>query len=252
MAYDPFKGESGLLGNCDVEITGASFIRDPAYNNGQTLQLSLTMIVQGDDGGEVTENFSCGDGWDSPDGKTAVREDGRDRNFNAQSTVFLMWGGLVKVMAEDPAADKAIRALVAEHPLGPRDASMWVGLQVHIDRIEVNYGGEIGTREKLVIDGFNGIAGGATKATGATKKATRKKAPSPAAVESGGLTPEIKAKLDAIADGAETHDEFMELAIAQIPEVTSDEAVKAAVANDAEEGDGIWAEALARAGFEDE
>ena len=249
MAFDPFKLESGLLGNVDVTINDAEFINDPAYNNGQTLQLSLTMLVEGDDGGERVENFSCGDGWETNDGgKTAVREDGKDRNFNGQSTIGLLFGGLVDVMGEDPACDKAIRARVSEFPLGPREAGFWKGLKVHLDRIEKDYGGEIGKREKLVVDGFNGIVGAggtggkatgaAKKASGATKKAAAK------AEESGGMTAKIRATLDDIADASADHDGFMEAAFAQVPEASSDEAVKAAIAD---QGEGsIWADAVAR------
>lgn len=246
MGFDPFRLESGLLGNVDVKVRDAQFINDPAYNNGQTLQLALTLDVQGDDGGEKIENFSCGDGWETTDGgATASREDGRDVNFNGQSKVGRLFGGLVDVMGSDPACDKAIRARVGDFPLGPRDAAFWKGLSIHVDRVEVDYGGEIGKRDVLVIDGFNGIdgAGGGGKAAGPTKKAT-KKAAATSKKESGGLTDDIKATLDEIADESADHDSFMERAFAEVPEASSDNAVKAAVADLSD--DGIWKQAVER------
>lgn len=247
MGFDPFKLESGLLGNVDVTIQDAEFINDPAYNNGQTLQAALTFLVEGDDGGERVENFSCGDGWETNDGgKTAVREDGREINFNGQSKIGLLFGGLVDVMGSDPKCDKVVRARAADHPLGPRDASFWKGLKLHLDRQDHNYGGEIGKKEVLVITGFNGEAG-ATKASGAAKKAsgaTKKAAAKPAKAEGGGVTDELRRTLDEIADASSDHDAFMEAAFAQVPEASSDDAVKAAVTDDGEGS--IWQAAMAR------
>lgn len=248
MGFDPFKLESGLLGNVDVKITDAEFLNDPAYNNGQTLQLALTMHIEGDDGGEKVENFSCGDGWESTDGgKTATREDGKDRNFNGQSKIGRFFGSLVDLMGSDSKCDLAVRNRVKDHPLGPREAGFWKGLELHIDRMEVDYGGEIGKRDVLIVDGFNGsdakkASGTAKKASDATKKAAGKaKAEEPA---EGGVTDELRAKLDAIANEAGNHDEFMEAALAQIPEASSDEAVKAAISDDAKGS--IWDDAVAR------
>lgn len=257
MTYDPFKLESGLLGNADVTVMDAEFLNDPAYNNGQTLQLALTLLIDGDDGGEKVENLSCGDGWETNDGgKTAVREDGKEKNFNGNSKVGRFFAGLVKTMAEDSATDKAIRARVGEYPLGPRDAGFWKGLQLHVDREEVDYGGEIGKRDVLVIDGFNGIQGGGEskakaatggKAAGAAKKAagaTKKAAAKAEDKAEGGLTDAIKAQLDKIADESADHDSFMERAFAEVPEASSDAAVKAAVSDDGEGS--LWHEAVLR------
>lgn len=243
MSFDKFKLESGLLGNVDVVIRDAEFLNDPAYNNGQTLQLALTMDVAGDDGGERVENFSCGDGWETNDGgKTAVREDGREINFNKNSKIGRLFGSLVGVMDTDPACDKAVRAHAEAFELGPREAGFWKGLGVHLEREEVDYGGEIGKRDVLVIDGFNGITGGAKKA--APAKAATKRASAKTKVAEGGVTDEIRAKLDEIADASGSHDEFMESALAQVPEASSDDAVKAAVADDG--AGSIWQDAIDR------
>ena len=150
-------------------------------------------------------------------------------------------------MGEDEACNKAILERVKEFPYGPREAVFWKGLAVHVDREEVDYGGEIGKRDVLVIDGFNGIeGGGGGKAAGSTKKAAKKAAGTTkkAAASSGGLTDEIKAKLDEIADASADHDSFMEAAFAQVPEASADDAVKAAVGDNGEGS--LWAEAVTR------
>ncbi len=246
MTYDPLRLESGLIGNTDIEIRDAIFTNRLDAFDPTKLELHLT--VKPADEEETTLYLGCGGGWETQDGgTTAVREDGADRNFHGQTKVGEFFGGLLKVMATDAKADKAIRARVAEFPLGPRDAAFWKGLNVHIDREQRKGGGEVGDFEVLVIDGFNGVgeakAGGAKKAAAPAKKAAKKAAPA-AAKSGGGVTAEIRAKLDAIADASGDHDEFMEAAMAQVPEASTDDDVKAAVADD---GDGsIWKDAVAR------
>ncbi len=244
MGFDPFKGESGLIDNADVTITDAIFTRRPdSFDAGETLELHLTMLIDGDDGGEQVQYLRCGKGWDTTDGVTAFREDGKDKNFHVNSRVWELFGGLVKVMGDDPACDKALRARAADHPLGPRDAGFWKGLKVHVDRETRKGGGDISDYDVLVVTGFNGTAGGKSgKAAGATKKAAAKKADTPA--EGGGLTDTIRAKLDEIADASADHDGFMEAAFAGVAEASTDADVKAAIAD---QGEGsIWADAVAR------
>jgi hypothetical protein len=247
--YDEFQLESGLLGNVDLEVLDAEFTNRLDSFDPTKLELHLTVRVDGDDGGEQVVYFGCGGGWETVDGgKTAQREDGQARNFHASTKVGEFWKGLVHVMADDPTADKAIRAHVAKNG-GPTRAAMWKGLRVHVAREERKGGGDISDFEVLVIDGFNGIAGGGGKAAGATKKAAKKaagatKKAAPAAAADGGLTDAIRSTLDGIADKAESHDAFMETAFAEVPEASTDDEVKAAVsANDAES---IWGQAVAR------
>lgn len=256
MPYDPFQLESGLIGNVDVTITDAVFTHRPdSFDHGQTLELHLTMQPEGEE--EVVQFFRCGDGWETNDkGRTAEREDGTDRNFHANTKVGELFKGLVNLMAEDREADKAIRERVKEFPLGPRDADFWKGLKVHLTRETRKGGGEIGDYEVLVIDGFNGIeggsgggggrAGGAKKAAAPAKKATKKASGAGPAKKAGGLTDDIRAKLDVIADESADHDSFMERAFAEIPEASTDDDVKAAIGQDESVEGSIWADAIAR------
>lgn len=245
MAYDPFKLESGLIGNVDITVRDALFTNRLDAFDPTKLELHLTVDVAGDDGGEQVLYLGCGDGWETTDdGASAVRADGKERNFHQNTKIGEFFGGLVKVMGQDEAANKAVRAQAEQHPGGPRDAEFWKGLGVHIDRLERKGGGEVGDYEVLVIDGFNGYEGEAKKATG-VKKAAKKAAPAKKADGvAGGLTAEVRAKLDEIADASADHDSFMEAAIAQVPEVTADADVKAAVADDG--AGSIWQDAVER------
>ncbi len=244
MTFDPLKLESGLIDNADVTITDAIFTRRPdSFDAGASLELHLTLLVDGDDGGEQVQYLRVGDGWDSTDGATAFREDGKDKNFHANSKVGELFKGLVSVMADDKVADKAIRERVAAFPLGPRDTAFWKGLKVHVDS-EVRKGsGDIPDYNVLVVTGFNGIAGGsAGKAKAATKKAAAKAAPK--ASDDGGLTPAIRKALDEIADASADHDSFMEAAFAGVAEASTDTDVKQAIADNG--AGSIWADAVAR------
>lgn len=252
MAFDPFKNETGLLDNADVTVLEAVFTRRAdSFDHGQKLELHLTLAVEGDEGGEQIQFLSCGDGWDTlDDGVTAVREDGKERGFHANNKIGILWGSLVGLMADNKECDKVLRERVSQYETGPRDTRLWTGLKFHIDRETRKGGSEIGDYEVLVASSFNGVEGGsgkkaaapAKKASGATKKAsgaTKAKAP-------GGVTDAIRATLDLIADESADHDSFMERAFAEVPEASSDEAVKAAVAEDGDVAGSIWADALVR------
>lgn len=244
---DPFQVESGLLDDADVIVRDAEFTKRPDAFAPDKLELHLTVFVEGDDGGEQVLFFGCGDGWESNDGgKTASREDGKDRGFHQNTKVGELFHGLCKVMADDKEADKALRARTQEYPTAAREAGFWKGLKLHLSRSDRKGGGEVGDYAVLVVDGFNGIEGGAAKAT---KKAAKKAAPAKAktAEAEGGLTDEILAKLDAIADASADHDSFMEAAFAEVPEASTDEVVKAAVADEGVDGDdSIWQRAITR------
>ena len=247
MTYDPFQRETGLLGNADVEVTDAIFTHRLEAFDPNKLELHLTVLVDGEDGGEQTLYLGCGDGWETNDGgKTAVREDGKERNFHANTKAGEFFNSLVDLMGSDPACDKALRARVEEFPTGSREAGFWKGLQLHVDRKERKGSGEIADYEVLVVTGFNGVAGGGggAKKAAPAKKAAKKAAPAKAKAAGGGLTDAIRAQLDEIADASADHDAFMEAAMAAVPEASTDDEVKAAIADD---GDGsIWRAAVER------
>ncbi len=250
MTYDPLKLSSGLLDDDDVVFRDAIFRTDPEFRDGQVLFLDATLLTS--DGEEMNKFFGCGNGWETDDGGTANREDGRDIAFNKKSAIGEAFGGLLTVMKEDGKCDTAIRNRIKTFPMGPRDAGFWKGLKVHVTAQGRKGGGDVPDYEALVIDAFHGIEGdadgGTGKAKGAAKKAsgaTKKAAPK--AAETGAeytLPVELKAQLDALADQADSHEDFMEAAFATVPEVSSVVEVKAIVSDG---GPGsLWAEAVER------
>lgn len=247
MGFDPFKLESGLLDNVDVTITDAEFTNRLDAFDPTKLELHLTVLVDGEDGGEQVLFFGCGDGWEAAaKGQTAIREDGKERNFHVNTKVGELFKSIVGLMDEDKALDKELRNRLADFPTGPREAGFWKGLKLHLERQDRKGGGDVGDYAVIVATAFNGVQGGkasntAKKASGATKKAASKPAEDKA---EGGLTAAIRKQLDDIADASADHDGFMEAAFAQVAEASTDDAVKAAVSDDGEGS--IWAEAVAR------
>lgn len=251
MAFDPFKLESGLLDNVDVTITDAEFTNRLDSFDPTKLELHLTVLVDGEDGGEQVLFFGCGDGWEAAaKGQAAVREDGKERNFHVNTKTGELFKSIVGLMDEDKALDKELRSRLADYPTGPREAGFWKGLKLHLERQDRKGGGEVGDYAVIVATAFNGVQGGAGKASGAAKKAggATKKAAKAGSNEDkapeGGVTAAIRKQLDDIADASADHDSFMEAAFAGVPEASTDDAVKAAVSDDGEGS--IWADAVAR------
>lgn len=247
MAFDPFKLESGLLDNVDVTITDAEFTNRLDAYDPTKLELHLTCFVDGEDGGEQVLFFGCGDGWEAAEkGQAAVREDGKERNFHANTKVGELFKSVVAMMDDDKALDKELRARIADFPTGPREAGFWKGLKLHLDREDRKGGGDVGDYAVIVASAFNGVQGGkaAGKASAAKKAAPKAAAKAAAAEAEGGVTAAIRKALDDIADASADHDSFMETAFAQVPEASSDDTVKAAVSDDGEGS--IWADAVAR------
>lgn len=249
MGFDPFKLESGLLDNVDVTITDAEFTNRLDAFDPTKLELHLTCLVDGEDGGEQVLFFGCGDGWEASDkGQTAIREDGKERNFHVNTKVGELFKTMVGLMDGDKALDKELRNRLGDYPTGPREAGFWKGLKLHLDREDRKGGGEVGDYAVIVASAYNGVQGGGSgKAKAATKKAAKPAASKAAAAEAeaeGGITSAIRKALDDIADASADHDSFMEAAYAQVPETSSDDVVKAAVGDDGEGS--IWADAVAR------
>ncbi len=245
MAFDPFRVETGLLDNVDVTFTDATFTNRLEAFDPTKLELHLTALVDGDDGGEQVLFFGCGDGWEAAEkGQKAIREDGKEKNFHGNTKIGELMKSIVGLMGGDKALDKELRNRLADHATGFCEAGYWVGLKFHLEREDRKGGGDVGDYAVIVASKYNGVTGGgAGKAKAATKKATAAKAAAPAAA-AGGITDAIRKQLDDIADASADHDGFMEAAFAGVAEASSDDAVKAAVADDGEGS--IWADAVAR------
>lgn len=272
--FDPFAPSTGLPDDFDAVVKSAWFEFDPEFNNGQTLVLKMELETDDEDFGEQGTGellLSCGKGWTTNDrGATAVRDDGNLRKGFHQSTAYHLWiDGAIKC----DGAEKVLRSVGRGDP---RNAAMWIGTGWHVNRKVVNYGGDIGEKDKLVPTSFlgevtsildvqrgsggSGTAGGPQKAAGPVAKAPVAKkaapvkkaaptaqaaptaAPAPEAPSNNGINPELREELKAIALGADTHEAFVEQAF-ELAAVSEDEAVQQEVM---EAGEGsIWAEAVA-------
>jgi hypothetical protein len=260
--FDPFAPSTGLPDDFDAVIKSAWFEFDPEFNNGQTLVLKMELETSDEDFGDHGTGellLSCGKGWETPDrGATAVRDDGNERKGFHQSTAYFLWiDGAIK-------CDGAEKVLRTAERGDPRKAAMWIGTAWHVNRKQIDYKGDIGVKDKLVPTRFLGEAtalaqvvagnnatggsnaggGGAPtkKVAGPVAKAAKKAAPTQPATTGTGIDAELRTQLRALADGAETHDQFVEQAF-ELAAVSEDDAVQQAVLDTA--AGSIWAEAVA-------
>lgn len=180
--FDPFQLSTGLPEKLDICIQQAWFEFDPEYNNGQTLIMKMEVESTDDEfgeGGKGVIMYPCGNGWDQEQqGAVAVREDGTSKGFNQQSGYGLFIGAAIQCDGAEP-------VLRGENRGDPRAAAMWVNTCWHLERVERDYGGDIGKRSRLLPKQFLGEgssihavgvpgaakAGGVTKVAGPTKAA---------------------------------------------------------------------------------
>ena len=207
---DEFEGwgtSTGLIDDVDVAIKDAQFIYHPDINNGETLLLKLSLLVDDADTKEVDQLYSCGKGWETNDqGKTAEREDGNEKfKFNEQ-TKYAKWFTAAIGCGAGPTLAQRGTARVA---------AVWIGLKFHVKSVTEEYTMDNQVRETrtLLPDVFHGVVGEgpAAKAEAATEEAPAEaaKAESNGAV---GITGAMKAKLKKLATAAKTEDEFLEAA----------------------------------------
>ena len=242
--FDPWATTTGLLESYTGKIVDAQFGFKPDYQNGQALLLMVD-INTGDpeigEGGIVSEQYPVGKGWDSTDGgKTAVHESGQDKNFNNASGIGLLLNSII---------DAGGLGVLQATGCTPNQAACWVGGTYVFERKEFSGTMQDKTQRTwhrmLVTDV---VAGGAVTAApapaasmpaptpvpapaAAAPAATQAAPAAPAATDGPELPPVLKAKLKALAVAADTHDAFIEAAFGQVPEVMSDPALEAAVAN---------------------
>lgn len=230
MAQDPFKLDTGLLDNEDITVLKAWYEHDPEYQSGDPLVLKWECEVEGDDYDEPVEiMFSCGDAYTTNDGgATAERVDGNTaKNFNMNSSVGIMVTSLLEHGAEDD-----MRAKYASDGWTLKDAAIYEGMMMHVERMDHDYKGDIGIIPRLVCSegGWKGYKdgskpsaakaaakGGAAAKAGAAAKPAAKGAAAKAAppAEAETLDDETTKVLSDLADGCSTHDEFMERAMAE-------------------------------------
>lgn len=161
---DPFHQDTGLKDDYDGEIIDSWFAKDPAYNNGQTLQ--FYMKIAADDGEEVEVRYACGDQWDSFDGGQTA-EHASKKFFNKQSTYGVLVQHAFEAGAEDVMRERSSKGRMdGDMPLGPRAAELWKGLRFHMSVVTTDrkIRGEDVSTSKAFPDKYLGIGDGSTVA----------------------------------------------------------------------------------------
>lgn len=246
---NPFGFTSGLLDGVDVEIKDAEFGFDDDYTNddGEPIFcLMLDVHPESDDDEDQTILLTCGDAFTTRDGgKTASRHDEQDKTFNKSSKV----AKLVNSAMEQGGRDDLMARWENEN-IGPLHAAFYVGWRFHLIRQEVEYKklGRTGNDTLVGENGWHGLAGGSSsKPAEKAKGKPAAKAKAKTGGDDGGLTAELLAELDAIADDAADFEAFKATAIDHLTEAQAeDQTILDAIA-DGESDEGIWGRAVDRA-----
>lgn len=241
--YDPWATTSGLIDDVTVTITDAYFTFDPQYNDGQTLLLKVQGTTDDEENPEFDQFFPCGNGWETTDkGKSASREDGKKKGFNKNSGYGMFFTRAINAGAGEVLRDRGT----------PMEADVWKGLTFHFKRETIDFGGEIGKKDRILPDVFlpNGMGGASAPAASpkAAGGAVTKADPgpeTPAAGNSGAsggkldIPVPLRAKLKVAARNAANHDAFIEAAYG-IDGVDGNAAVEEAILDP----NGLYAELL--------
>ncbi len=201
---------SGLIDDVDVVISNAQFGYNADYQEGQTLLMVFTFIVDDADTPEATQFYSCGAKWETNDkGATAVREDGKDAKFNKNSN-YAKW---YLAAIEAGAGEEMMKRGTA------KEAAVWIGMKFHVQRFseEFTMRGETEkrVRETLLPTAYLGtVDGGAAvpKQEAASGTGESTSAPSATSNGAGAITGALKAKLSNAAKSAGNLDSFLEAA----------------------------------------
>ena len=222
--------ESGLRDDYNGTILKSYFGTDARYQNGQVVLLKWDIAGQTDDGPfEDTVLISIGANWSTLDGgATIVHDSGKDRYFTGGSH----YGKVIARVTGKPEDGGLDQGELLASRGNPFQAKVWEGLKFHFTRESFNYGGEIGTKEKLMPTAFLGAEGGDAPAATTAPAA-------PAAVSTGnptnGATPEpvLRAKLTAAAKSSADFAGFLDAAMA-VEGVLDNDALMAEVVDEAQ------------------
>lgn len=259
---DKYGGETGLIDNFTITVEKSEFTNDIRYNNGATLLLKWTGTVVTEDGEVLedrSEQFSCGNGWSTPDGVTAVHENGKTK-FNNSSIVQRMVDRCVKELgkAEGFGAQSPIPAMDSNDAtdLGSRNAEIWTGLQFRMRQEIIKFGKDMEDKTRVMPCEFLGVGGApatAAPSAGAAVPPPVAAAPAPAApaaapaaapsTNGGGGNEVLLAQLRGLAAQTPDHQAFKDAAMAQFPAIL--EPANEVVLTQVIAADGIFAAAHA-------
>lgn len=231
--WDPVE-TSGLPDDIDFTIAKANFGYDAGYANGEQL-LFIIEAAETDPEGEPYRSFySVGraGAWETLDhGATVVSQSNPPaEGFNKQS---LYWKFIEAALGTPAGA-------VIQGRGTPDKAAIWEGLKFHMNRVDVDYGGEIGTKKALLPTTFLGEVPKADAPAAAAPAPAEPVAP---ASDGAGATPPptniLEAKVKALVHSADSHDKFIEAVMEKYPEASNDPDLFGRVLD---EKGGLWAE----------
>lgn len=240
--YNPWVTGTGLYDDVDICIEDAVFEWDGEYDR---LLLKLDITTDDDENPTDTLSLGCGKGWEVAEkGKSARREDGKSKPFNAQSGIGLF----IDAMVEAGALDELTRTDDKGNLLrgNPTQAKAWVGLKFHAEwKIIKSNDPEYKDRNPLLPTKFLGVKGKGGSGSGGNASTpdsatsttpTPDSTPTPDAAE--GLSGKLKVQLLKLAKEHTDHDDFL-VAAYEMDGVDGNPAAEEAIA---EPGSGIWAQ----------
>lgn len=176
-SYDPNVLDQGLPDNFTATFDVNGFRYDESYNNGQDLFMDVGLVDIDDPDIDDPQKLwvKVGKGWEpSEDGASVVRIDGKSKNFHANSYMGLMIASLVE-------AEVDVRDICKQKDAMPTEAAFWQGIRAHFNLKEINYGGDIGKMNRLLITEVVDINADSQTAQPAPKKDEVKQEAKPAA-----------------------------------------------------------------------
>jgi hypothetical protein len=211
--------EGGYLDDEVVTVVDAYFAPDAKYASDQLcLQLFLRRDEADGDNEPVRQLFSLGNGWSSENnGASVTRVEGKKKVFHKTSSMGLFLGGLN--------ATGAAKAMLGDGK-SPFDANSYLGLQIRLGTVEVDYKGEIGKKQKLIPVEFLGFVDVDGDGQSGTVTAGAKAEPKAKGIVD--MPDEVRVKLTELAKAAGTHAEFVEKAL-DVDGVQGNPALEAAV-----------------------
>lgn len=216
-SYEPDAG--GLIDHYVGEIEDAWFSTDSRYNDGQTLLMFWKMQTDNVDVPELEERFSCGRDWESMDGgKTAEHPQGKNK-FHPSS----LYGKIIQRSVNE----FGIRELL-ESRGESYEAAIWPGLRFEMSREAVDYGGEIGKKDRILPQRFMGVVGDGGDGAPAPSPA----APAPVTSILDELDPALVEQLKALRADSTSHPQFVDRCMDLQGVIGNDKLVRAIATED--------------------
>lgn len=132
MSGESWQTTSGLIDNYDFHIEQAWFGKNEKFGDSLLLNLRGPAYQEGElVEEEVTNLYSCGDGWEAADGGEKAEHKAGKTTFNKQSSMGKLIDAVVGL------GDEVLEELSTRGET--YEAETWAGLILHIEREEFTY-----------------------------------------------------------------------------------------------------------------